>query len=187
MAGYVTKRQRNVGDLAREHGERSVKAGLVTKQGDRFIRVENSASSVPNEGMAALAGQQTVAAFDYETAKPGTVTPDGMIFVAVVESAGKKTALLRTEFNRMSHYDAEAKAEAEKHLGRRLPDMDELDMIRHAMTKKEIKALDGLTFAWSAKRPDYDVAYGMPLDVGYRTWLTRNSHAQVCLVRSVDL
>lgn len=185
--GYVSKRQRNIGDLAREHGERSAKVGLVTKRGDRFIRVEDPTPSVPNEGMAAPAGQQTVTAFDYETAKPGAVTPDGMIFVTTIEAAGKKTALLRTEFNRMSHYDAEAKAEAEKHLGRRLPDMDELDMIRHAMTKKEIKALDRLTFAWSAKRNDNDVAGGMFLDVGHRYWNGRNVHAQVCLVQSVDL
>jgi hypothetical protein len=185
--GYVTKRQRNVGDLAREHGERSAKVGLVTKQGDRFVRVEDPAPSVPNQGMAGPAGQQTIAAFDYETAKPGDRTPDGMIFVTTIKSSSKKTALLRTDFNRMSHYDAEAKAEAEKHLDRRLPDMDELDMIRSAMTKKEIKALDGLKFAWSAKRNVDHAAGGMYLDGGSRYWIDRDILAQVCLVRSVDL
>jgi hypothetical protein len=124
---------------------------------------------------------------DYKNLKPGDRTPDGMIFVATIELSSKKTALLRTDFNRMSHYDAEAKAEAEKHLDRRLPDMDELDMIRSAMTKKEIKALDGLTFAWSAKHYFTDDANGMDLDDGYRYWGYRGGHDQVCLVRSVDL
>jgi hypothetical protein len=129
---------------------------------------------------------ETKPTVDYKNLKPGDRTPDGMIFVTTIELSSKKTALLRTDFNRMSHYDAESKAEAEKHLDRRLPTLDELDMIRSAMTKKEIKAL-GDTFAWSAKR-NFDVgAHGMYLVDGYRNWHNRASHAQMCLVRSVDL
>lgn len=149
--------------------------------------------------MKDLLKTQNIKTVNYTTLKAGDVTPDGMIFVCQYtdDISLREKALLRTPFTRMSHYDAEAKEEAEQYLLRRLPRLRELHMISHAMTNEEIadlalndpekdKRLCG-AFAWSVMRPTIDLAYGMFLETGAEYTRSREDLALVCLVRSINI
>lgn len=184
--GYVKRKIQYIGDLARRHGERSFKVGLVTKEGNRFVRIEDPVMSMPQDGAALPAGQQAVDTVDYKTLKAGESTPDGMYLVVVNQEAGRKWALLRTAFNRMSHFDAEAKAETGKSLGHRLPTIDELDMISDAMPENEVNALDG-TVAWTRERNGTLIAHSMNLKNRNKHEHFRQNLNQVCLIQWIDL